>query len=319
MKSLIFPAAALFLCTGCAPELKQYFSHLPSVDGTILPTDTSTTPLGNSNSPVAGQIPSTTPSTLPSPIPEKTVCDPFGTTSPVVPATEVGHGLIASLKYLDDSMPRYTTVGDYQKYGLPVDANFYFFQLNVPTRYFTQGFQNQNGMSLSKPDGTILYEYFSLHYESQLLLPKGMGTKKYQMGVIADDGTVLRVNQGVGYTTWVNNDGTHPTRFACAKKALQLNDQQGLPITVDYYQGPRYNIALMLMIREWTDDTASGSSFNPNDPFCGAEGNDLFFDYQTIPSQPKANFQALLSRGWQVVPAEYFYLPGNPPPPNPCQ
>jgi hypothetical protein len=226
---------------------------------------------------------------------------------------------VAQLKYLEDSMPRYSNVGDYAKHALPVEASFYFFQMNVPTRYFTQGFQNQNGTSLMRPDGSILFEYFYLHFDSQLKLPGGTGSKQYQFGLISDDGAILKVNTGAGYNTWVNNDGTHPTQFACAAQPLTLNDQAGIPISVDYYQGPRYNIALMLMIREWTDDTQSGSSFNPNDPLCGAQGNDLFFDYQTVPSTPKSNYQALLSRGWKVVPAEYFYLPGNPPPPNPCQ
>lgn len=297
----ILPLVVLLLA--CAPPVKQFFSSIAYFGGTTPPASSE----GSSGDSTPGQV-----------TPDNTVCDPFGGATNPSP-TEVGHGLVAQLKYLSDDMPRYTSLSDYKNFANSVDAYFYFFQLNVPTRLFTQGFQNQNGASLRKPTGELLYEYFYLHFDSQLFMPQGEGSKKYQFALLSDDGSKLSVDTGNGFQTLINNDNQHPSRFQCAMSPVTLSENASVPIQVDYYQGPRQHIALMLMFREWTDDTGNGSPFNPADPLCGVEGNDTFFNYNTVPSTPKQNFNNLLARGWKVVPSEYFYLPGNPPPPNPCQ
>jgi hypothetical protein len=299
---------ACFLIGGlgaaCSPSLGQYFNYLP--DATSAATAS-----GSTASPVSSVSP-----VIPPP-PEKTVCDPFGGEGESA-GSEIGHGLVATLKYLTDDMPRYTSVNDYQKFGLPVDASFYFNHINTPTRAFTAGFLNQNGDALARPDGTLLFEYFSLHFQGQLQMPKGMATKRYQFAFLADDGAILNVDTGRGLEPLINGDGFHATQMFCASSPITLSSTQGIPIVLDYFQGPRYHISLVLMFREWTDQTSAGSAFDAHDPLCGAQGNDLFFDSSTVPSTPQTAYMDLLSRGWQVVPASYFYLPGNPPPPNPC-
>jgi hypothetical protein len=297
----LFPIA---LASACSPPVKQFFSPMAYFGG---PTP-----------PVLSDSDNSTDNTPAIPNPSNTVCDPFGGANSPNPA-EVGHGLVAQLKYLSDDMTRYTQLSNYSSFALSVNAYFYFFQLNVPTRLFTQGFQNQNGTALRKPDGEILFEYFFLHFKSQLFMPQGEPNKKYQFALLSDDGSILSVDTGNGLSQLINNDGQHASRFQCAMSPVTLSSSASVPIQVDYYQGPRQHIALMLMFREWADDTISGLSFDPNDPLCGVEGNDSYFDYNTIPSTPKQNYNNLLARGWKVVPSEYYYLPGNPPPANPCQ
>src|SRR5690606_23109728 len=87
------------------------------------------------------------------------------------------------------------------------------------------------------------------------------------------------------------------------------------PAKIEYYQGPRYHIALMVLWREWPENDPG---FVANDPQCGTSGNDRFFNYNVVPSAPKANFNDLLSRGWKVLGAENYALP-RAVSQNPCK
>jgi hypothetical protein len=115
------------------------------------------------------------------------------------------------------------------------------------------------------------------------------------------DGSVSRV-------TNLNRDGNHSTGLGCGTAPVTLSSTDSLNVEIDYFQGPRYHIAVTLLWREWTD-----SGFNPNDPWCGRDGSDLYFDSRTTPSTPKAGWTDLMTR-WQVVPSEVFI----PEPGNPC-
>jgi hypothetical protein len=59
---------------------------------------------------------------------------------------------------------------------------------------------------------------------------------------------------------------------------------------IDYYQGPRYHIALVPIWRKVNSST-------PNDPLCGKNGNNYFFDPDHN-SMPLAAYNQLASRGW---------------------
>jgi len=331
---------ALTLATGCLPEVNQFFSPLPG----------STNPGGSTAAPSGGP---TTPVVEPSPIvgaddgsdqdyydpssptdpavdndngqdgivvggtddPGKTVCNPFDPNGTSPSGTPSDQGLVARIWYLSDDQPRYEHVKQYQHQGHPESSRFYFPSINVPTRPFSEGFSTQNGDILRRDDGVPLFEYFSIRYESTLRLPAGQPDKKVQFALLADDGAVFRVDNGNGeYKKIVRNDGNHQTKFACAKKAVTLSSASATPIRLDYYQGPRYHIAVVLMMREWT--AAQDSGDNGGDAACGTSGNDLFFDSTTTPSTPKQAYVDLLNRGWQVVPAGYYHL--KPPALNPC-
>ena len=86
-----------------------------------------------------------------------------------------------------------------------------------------------------------------------------------------------------------------------------------LPIAVDYYQGPRFHIALMVLWRKLPDANASSLA----DSACGLSGNDRFFNSNQSPSVPSQTYLDLLSRGWSVVAPQNFLLPLNSPM-NPC-
>lgn len=64
----------------------------------------------------------------------------------------------------------------------------------------------------------------------------------YQIALLADDGAVLQASDtGAGFTTLIDNDGTHPTKMACASRTVHMSRDSRIPIKLDYYQGPRYS------------------------------------------------------------------------------
>lgn len=232
----------------------------------------------------------------------QTVCDPFAN-NPSYVGAGIDHGIVAKLHYLRDGQTRYTDVFDYARYGESLDATLFLSELNVPTRKFDLGFINQAGESLKNASGNTLYEYFSLHMETQIQLTANQLEGPYQFALLSDDGAVMSVDTGSGMEVLVNNNGQHPTRFAGATRAVNLSRDHAVSVNIEYNQGPRYHIALVLMWRPWPQAGAS-------DPALGTSGNNLFFDFNVQPAAPQQAYKDLLARGWSVVPSANFKLPG---------
>lgn len=241
--------------------------------------------------------------------PSKVICDPFSGNSEHL-GSDLFHGIVANLKYVSSSVGSgYTSVQSYQNFGTPVDATLFFSQLNVPTRKFDLGFSTQTGDIIKNQDNTTLYEYFSIHFETEIQLGSSDVVGPYQFALIADDGATVQINTGSGFQTLINDDGTHPSRLKVSQTPVVFSSPNtSYPLKIDYYQGPRYHIAMMLLWRPWT---------TTKEPLDGQSGNSLFFDWTQVPSAPTSNFAALLSRGWKVVPEANFLLPPSVAQ-NPC-
>ncbi len=237
--------------------------------------------------------------------PGNTVCNPFGE-GETVSRTQGLHG---RLFYLPESAPRYSSVGDYLANGIDPGLNLFFNQLYTPTRPFDRGFVAQDGSVLKAPDGSTLYEHFALQLKSNLKLGANDAEGRYQLALLSDDGSVLRadLDDAAGSQVVVNNDIVTPTRMACASFTINLNASSRIPIEVDYFQGPRYHIALVALWRK-IDDGAGTDALA--DPACGRAGNDLYFDSTRNPPAPLPEFQGLIDRGWRVIAPENFELPG---------
>jgi hypothetical protein len=209
-------------------------------------------------------------------------------------------------------------VKDYLDHGIDPGVDLFFDQLNTPTRPFDRGFVLQSGELLTLPDGTTLYEYFALHMESTLKLGPAEAPGKYQLALLTDDGSILSASTQTGFVELVNNDRTTPTRFACASQTLELGSSSRIPIEVDYFQGPRYHIALMVLWRrvsDTVDENITPSALS--DSACETSGNDRFFDSRQNPPKPSQVFNDMLQRGWKVLGPENFELPAHVRQ-NPC-
>lgn len=242
--------------------------------------------------------------------PERTVCDPFN-----VGTTARDRGLVGNLMFLEDSQPRYTAVSDYIDNGTPIASTLYFDKLFVPTRAFDLGFYTQDGQIVLNQNNQPIYEYFGLRLESQLTLGDSEPEGWYQMAVLSDDGSrVSQINPDGSKTVIVNNDGTHSTRMGCSSQSIYMERGTKLPILVEYYQGPRFHISLVVM---WRPLPSGADPHSPtSDVECGRSGNARFFNSTLVPSAPTATYYDMLTRGWKPLDNENYYFPEQAS--NPC-
>jgi hypothetical protein len=242
--------------------------------------------------------------------PERTVCDPFN-----AGVSARNRGLVGNLLYLTDDLPRYTDVQSYVDNGTPIQSTLYFDQLFVPTRAFDLGFYTQDGTLITNANNEAIYEYFGLRLESQLTLADNEAPGWYQLSTLADDGAIIYLKNPDGsLSKLVDDDGTHSTKMACASNAIYLDHASKIPIVVQYYQGPRYHISLVVMWRPLAEGEDPAA---PNaDTQCGKAGNAMYFDSTKVPSEPTATYYDLLTRGWKPLTNENYYFPEQAS--NPC-
>lgn len=114
-------------------------------------------------------------------------------------------------------------------------GSIYIDSLNIPARRFTEGF----------PGVTERTEWFAINYTGRFWIEK---PGPYGFSLISDDGSKLYIDDRVV----IDNDGLHPpteiTETVKLKGGIHL-------IRVSYFQGPRYDIALVLRVagpgEEW--------------------------------------------------------------------
>ena len=243
--------------------------------------------------------------------PKRTICDPFETNSPKAR----DRGLIGNLLYLSVDQPRYNNVSDYINNAKIADATIYLNRLNIPARPFDRHFQLQTGELATTINPNELYEYFGLRMKGQLQLAEHEQPGKYQLAVLADEGALLKIPDGLGgEKIIVNNDGKHPTQFMCSSEPVYLDRSTKIPMTLEYYHGPGLHVSMIAMWRPWPDGV---NNLNPvNDPMCGQHGNGRFFDSSVSPAVPKKAFYEMLERKWKVLENENFFFPEQAD--NPC-
>lgn len=100
--------------------------------------------------------------------------------------------------------------------------------LNVPPRYFDEGF----------PGVSKRFEWFAIDYRGRFWIEK---PGKYEFYLASDDGSKLYIDDKL----IINLDRTHPPE--ASRKRVNLSG--GIhKIRVSYFQGPRYYVALVLGI-----------------------------------------------------------------------
>lgn len=241
----------------------------------------------------------------------KLICDPFNTPETTT-TTTYEKGIMASLHYLENGMPRLYKAADYIQFGRKSDKTIFLADMNVPTRMFSEGFSTPSGETLKKDSGEKLIEYFGLKMSTNLILADGDEEGEYELAVLADDGSNLIIKSGDGGDAdevLINNDGDHPTRMGCATRTVRFRKNAMLAIEINYYQGPRYHISNVLM---WRKSTTAGQ-----DPSCGQLGNEMYFNpnHNSDPQQAFINLQA---RGWKVLKPENFMISKTHVDYNPC-
>jgi hypothetical protein len=233
-----------------------------------------------------------------------TVCSPLNG-GPVMPLNYV-NGLAGRLYSLDTGAPTPNSLSQMFSDSTDVGINLFLDDLNVPTRLFTEGFPAADGTLLQNAQGKTLVEWFGMDVYSEIQLGPSDVEGPYQLAILADDGANLMI-KAIGnndYTKFIDDDGTHPTKMSCATSPLVINSYDRIPMHMQYYQGPRYEIALQLMWRPWPKDASA-----VKDPLCGTSGNYQFFDPTKTPSEPLQNYKDLLARGWKPLAPVNYVIP----------
>lgn len=150
----------------------------------------------------------------------------FGTT--VVLST----GLRGDIYFIPPMSPK---LPNFQK--LKPVGTIYTTELNVPRRSFTQGF----------PGVTDRFEWFAIDYTGKFWIDK---PGKYTWGVVSDDGSKLYID---GHKV-IDNDGMHSARGIAGDIKLKGGEHR---IRLEYFQGPRDEVALMLGVMPPGEDEFS--------------------------------------------------------------
>jgi len=107
-------------------------------------------------------------------------------------------------------------------------GSVYTTSLNVWPQHFDEGF----------PNITERYEWFAIEYTGKIWIEKA---GLYRFSLLADDGARLKLNDKLV----LDNDGVH-LATACSGGATLTRGVYD--IEVDYFQGPRFTVALVLAV-----------------------------------------------------------------------
>lgn len=100
--------------------------------------------------------------------------------------------------------------------------------LNIPPQDFAQGF----------PGVTKKFEWFAIDYHGRFWIEK---PGEYLFSLMSDDGSKLYVDDVV----LINNDEQHPPKELKGRVALERGVHR---IRISYFQGPRFQVALVLQV-----------------------------------------------------------------------
>jgi hypothetical protein len=149
--------------------------------------------------------------------PQQETIPTFGTTV-VIPSGL--RGQIYNIKHRSKQLPKFEKLK-------PV-GTIYTTALNVPTRDFSQGF----------PGVTKRFEWFAIDYDGKFWIEK---PGDYKFSLLSDDGAKLYIDEDVV----IDNDGIHPPATVAGSATLSGGIHH---IRVSYFQGPRFQVALVLSV-----------------------------------------------------------------------
>lgn len=217
------------------------------------------------------------------------ICNPLGgggdPTGPVEPPSvpQARLGLIANLY---EGQNEWNNIDRYFSQGYKHQENIYFSNFNVPTRAFDEGFGYSADDYLKNRNGEKLIEWFAIEARGNITLPESESGGSYHIASLSDDGIRIKVSGEV----ILNNPNTHGATLDCASKLIELNKGEEKPFELAYFQGPRYHIALITMIKK-VDDPAS-------------------FKKSSVCSSGQS-YQKLIDEGYKVIGPSWFTLPAG--------
>ncbi len=183
---------------------------------------------------------------------QSVICDPFSAGSNCSAASNSG-GLIGDMFYLtsenfhqDLNSARLT---NYFNEGYRVEKKIVLSELNFPKRSFINGFPtgiDESGQVtfIKNNQGETLVEYFALRLVGNISVD-AEAEGSYEFSLESDDGSSMSIDG----KRLIDNDGTHGmVRVESGLFSLKRNIKY--PINVNYFQGPRTEIGLIMQWRK---------------------------------------------------------------------
>jgi PA14 domain len=147
--------------------------------------------------------------------------EPIATFGTTVVISSGLRGLVYHIKRDSDRLPNFAKLK-------PAGAAIYTSSLNIPPQNFKAGF----------PGVTKRFEWFAIDYTGKFWIQK---PGVYRFALISDDGSRLEID-GRGL---IENDGIHPA----TRREVRVELAGGVhELRVSYFQGPRFEVALILLI-----------------------------------------------------------------------
>lgn len=242
-------SGALDTPTSSLPDVSTPSDGAIPVDGTVPPTDSGSNPSNGDDpftQPPTGTDPGGDTGNNSTPNAPTDVVNPFDNTAPT--PTLSGSGIKGNLFYLTNSHRSLfnndlnnARIDDYRIYGVSVPVNVVMTSINITPRPWDSGFFTGTGNIVQKEDGEALFEWFHIDLAGFISLPAG----NYQFAMISDDGMRVTIDDNV----ILNDDGVHAPRWKCATQNINFDGTTKKRIRVQYFQGPRTQIAMQLLIR----------------------------------------------------------------------
>jgi hypothetical protein len=226
--------------------------------------------------------------------PENVVLNPFKNAERT---NNPGNGLRAELYYAGRNL--YSLNPDrYLELGTKYDGTLFLDSLSAYPQAFNSGFlTSSDGKPLADTNGQPILEWFGMKIEGKLTLRPEDEEGFYQFAIIVDDGAIFQDLSEPGMDTTIvdTRDGG---MLHCSLFSLKMTRDKKLPIRVKYFQGPRYEVALVLLWRKVEPGQLVDRTF------CGPTGH-------AVPRREKdpGFYEKLESLGWHVLSPANFLLP----------
>lgn len=230
----------------------------------------------------------------------RTICNPMGNEEEST--NNMNKGLVGEIRLLksnnDSGRNLLSTYLDENKSYKVDGVKLFASQVNVPSRYFSEGFETKENIAI-EIGGRKLDEWFNVNYESILKINDSTLQGEYEFAIVSDDGARLYfddLNDDLLEKLYLRKDSTQAPAMLCASdfsnaRIIDLRAGMAHRLKINYFQGPRYHIALQLFWRK--KDLSISKS-----PLCGRGIGD-------------AQQDQLHSEGWEIVPPSVFNLPGT--------
>lgn len=201
--------------------------------------------------------------------------------TPSVPKRRLG-----LIGHIYEGKSQWNNIETYFIEGYRHPEEVYFSNFNIPKRSFNSGFGQANQF-LKDSKGEKLIEWFAIKVTGHIALPENEESGFYHITSTSDDGIQILVNG----KKIINNPNTHAVTIDCASELIYLEKSKELPFELNYFQGPRYHIALQVLIKKVDNPEA--------------------FKKSSLCRKEASNHTGLVKEGYKIITPPWFTLPNG--------